>query len=204
MSSEYGGWCLSLKYILTCCSNVLSMLEMGNLNKLLLFDIFCWWNISVFVSSYCHLISARNMLSSLSNHPAVSEYWLVGSLLPSNPPTYVRVTESSWLEAALPPPPLWLPPGQLLWRGREMVEKDVEAEAGTNMCGDNLVVCGAVAEGLVVFIFILVVCLVVGFSAYWDLTRLHPHIVQQVYIWELMWCRYLTECRLSKMKSVHL
>jgi len=47
-----------------------------------------------------------------------------------------------------------------------MVEKDVEAEAGTNMCGDNLVVCGAVAEGLVVFIFILVVCLVVGFSAY--------------------------------------
>ena len=27
-----------------------------------------------------------------------------------------------------------------------MVEKDVEAEAGTNMCGDNLVVCGAVAE----------------------------------------------------------
>ena len=64
---------------------------------------------------------------------------------------------------SLPPP--WLAPSRLLFSG-EMVEKDVEAEAGTNMCGDNLVVCGAVAEGLVVFIFILVVCLVVGFSAY--------------------------------------
>ena len=172
---------------------------MGNLNKLLLFDIFCWWNISMFVSSYCHLISARNMLSSLSNHPASSQYWLVGSLLPTHQPTYVWQKAADWRQPC-PHSPLWLPPGQLLWRGREMVEKDVEAEAGTNMCGDNLVVCGAVAEGLVVFIFILVVCLVVGFSAYWDLTRLHPHIVQQVYIWELMWCRYLTECRLAKMK----
>ena len=143
---------------------------MGNLNKLLLFDIFCWWNISMFVSSYCHLISARNMLSSLSNHPASSEYWLVGSLLPSNLPTYVWQKAADWRQPC-PHSPLWLPPGQLLWRGREMVEKDVEAEAGTNMCGDNLVVCGAVAEGLVVFIFILVVCLVVGFSAYWDLVR---------------------------------
>ena len=47
-----------------------------------------------------------------------------------------------------------------------MLDKDVEAEGATNMCGDNLIVCGALAEGLVVFIFILVVCLVVGFSAY--------------------------------------
>ena len=49
---------------------------------------------------------------------------------------------------------------------KKMLDKDVEAEGATNMCGDNLIVCGALAEGLVVFIFILVVCLVVGFSAY--------------------------------------
>ena len=35
-----------------------------------------------------------------------------------------------------------------------MLDKDVEAEGATNMCGDNLIVCGALAEGLVVFIFI--------------------------------------------------
>ena len=47
-----------------------------------------------------------------------------------------------------------------------MAEKDVEAEGGSNMCGDNLIVCGAMCEGVVIFLFILVVCAVIGFSAY--------------------------------------
>ena len=49
----------------------------------------------------------------------------------------------------------------------KMANKDVEADGGTNMCGDNLIVCGAMAEGIVIFLLILVIVFVIGFSAAW-------------------------------------
>ena len=101
------------------------------------------------------------MQVQLSYHAALQQapgcqYWLV----------VFPMCDKQLTGGSLPQPPSSHLPPSLPRQPEEEMEKDVEAEGATNMCGDNLVVCGAVAEGLVVFIFILVVCLVVGFSAY--------------------------------------
>ena len=91
--------------------------------------------------------------SSPQHHSSLSPSWLAAAnlLLAKKIPTKKIFTKEIFNKENLT---------------KEMLDKDVEAEGATNMCGDNLIVCGALAEGLVVFIFILVVCLVVGFSAY--------------------------------------
>ena len=49
-----------------------------------------------------------------------------------------------------------------------MGEKDVEAGVGdVGVCSDNIVVCGAIAEGTMIFLLILVIIIIIGFSAAW-------------------------------------
>ena len=49
-----------------------------------------------------------------------------------------------------------------------MVEKDVEAAGGSvGVCSDNIVVCGAIAEGVMIFLLIMIIILIIGFSAAW-------------------------------------
>ena len=50
-----------------------------------------------------------------------------------------------------------------------MGEKDVEAAGGSvGVCSDNIVVCGAIAEGVMIFLLIMIIILIIGFSAAWS------------------------------------
>ena len=52
---------------------------------------------------------------------------------------------------------------------QRMVEKDVEAAGGSvGVCSDNIVVCGAIAEGVMIFLLIMIIILIIGFSAAWS------------------------------------
>ena len=53
-----------------------------------------------------------------------------------------------------------------------MGEKDVEAAGGSvGVCSDNIVVCGAIAEGVMIFLLIMIIILIIGFSAAWSVQR---------------------------------
>ena len=52
-----------------------------------------------------------------------------------------------------------------------MVEKDVEAGGSVGVCSDNIVVCGAIAEGVMIFLLIMIIILIIGFSAAWSVSH---------------------------------
>ena len=52
-----------------------------------------------------------------------------------------------------------------------MVEKDVEAGGSVGVCSDNIVVCGAIAEGVMIFLLIMIIILIIGFSAAWSVPQ---------------------------------
>ena len=66
-----------------------------------------------------------------------------------------------------------------------MGEKDVEAAGGSvGVCSDNIVVCGAIAEGVMIFLLIMIIILIIGFSAAWSVQtyseKKHKYIINMI------------------------
>ena len=64
---------------------------------------------------------------------------------------------------------------------QRMVEKDVEAGGSVGVCSDNIVVCGAIAEGVMIFLLIMIIILIIGFSAAWSVSHKKKRYLKSIF-----------------------
>ena len=88
-----------------------------------------------------------------------------------------------------------------------MVEKDAEAGGSVGVCSDNIVVCGAIAEGTMIFLLILIIILIIGFSAAWSVPQYFKvsttcFFSHKVVCWRLFFlcCQQFTQVVLFRLR----